>query len=66
MDPATIALIVASLGEAAKYAFQLSEIIRRATAGEIDDDVALMEWQKATMSYESARQMWDSSEPPIA
>jgi hypothetical protein len=65
MSPATIALIAASLMEAAKLVAQLTNLISRANAGEIDDAVALEEWRKATASYESARDAWDNAGNPV-
>jgi hypothetical protein len=65
MDPFTIALIVASLGEAAKFTIKLVELIQRANAGEIDSETALEELRKAQAEYDAARQGWDQAGSPI-
>lgn len=61
MDPATIALISASLAEATKLAFQLADLIRRGNDGELDDAAVRAEWERAMASYKGAREGWDAA-----
>lgn len=64
MDPATLALISASIAEATRLAFKLADLVRRGNAGELDDAAVLEEWRKAVASYDSARNAWDEADAP--
>lgn len=61
MNPATIAMISAAIGEALRLALHGATLIEKGNKGELTDEEVKAQWAQMNTTYGSARKAWDDA-----